>query len=447
MMLRSWALKHVLMPVGDRIYRHGMMPRLRLLEQAQWWSGERIAAERNRLLRETVEVAYRDVPVYRDLMDARRLKPADIRSPEDLRKLPQVNKTMLREGYPGRTTRSTGLPVTEEHTSGSTGRVFKFLEDRATSGWYRAAFLLALQWSGWRLGEPHAQIGIAVRRTPAKQIKDSLLGCHYIVATDLRDQALDAHLQIMERRRIRYLWGYPDSMYFLAKRAAETGWNIPLRSAVTWGDTLHAHYRQTIERVFATRVYDTYGCSEGMQMAYQCGHVQNYHVPPLDVVMEYVDDAGDPVPHDVAGHVVVTRLYPGAMPFIRYRVGDVAVAGDQRLCGCGRAWERLERVLGRESDVVFTPSGNRLIVHYFSGILKRFDEIEQFQVVQNEPSAVDLLVVPSKTFSRDTPERLAASVRERGAMDLSVRVHCVPDIPLAPSGKRRFIVNHLKVRA
>src|SRR5689334_2579493 len=106
----SWLLKSVVLPAADRVYGHPMMRRLRFLEEAQWWPPERVVGERNRLLRETVETAYRDVPFYRELMDRRRLKPAEIREPGDLAKLPAVTKPMLRDGYPQRTTRNTGLP-------------------------------------------------------------------------------------------------------------------------------------------------------------------------------------------------------------------------------------------------------------------------------------------------------------------------------------------------
>jgi phenylacetate-CoA ligase len=444
--VRSALMKHVLMPAADAAYGHPMMRRLRFLEQAQWWPAERVIAERNRLLRETVEIAYRDVPFYRDLMDDRHLKPADIRVPADLQKLPVVTKAMLRDGYPERTTRHTGRPTTQERTSGSTGANFTVLEDRETSAWYRATFLLSLEWAGWSFGEPHAQTGITAKRNRARRIKDSVLGCYYMPAYDLRDATIERHLDVIDRRRIGHIWGYPGALYFLAKHAAARGWNRPIRSIVTWGDMLFPHYREAIESAFQTRVRDTYGCGEGMQISAQCGHDRNYHVYDLDVIPEYVDDAGEPVAPDQPGRLLLTRLHAGSMPFIRYQVGDTAVAGDQTPCPCGRAWSRMERILGRDTDVVQAPSGNRLIVHYFTGVLEHFHEVRQFQIIQEELESVRLLVVPAQSFSAETPRRLASALSERGADDLTIRVECVNDIPLPKSGKHRFIVNKLQCR-
>jgi phenylacetate-CoA ligase len=444
--LRSWILKSVVMPAADRVYGHPMMRRLKFLEEAQWWPAERVAAERNRLLRETVEIAYRDVAFYRESMNRRRLKPEDIREPSDLSKLPVVTKPMLRDGYPQRTTRNTGLPTTEERTSGSTGTNFTVLEDRETAAWYRATFLLSLEWSGWRFGAAHAQTGITATRNRARRLKDAVLRCYYMPAYDLRDSTLEAHLDVLDHQRIDYLWGYPGTLYFLAKHAMQRGWNRPLRSIVTWGDMLYPHYRELIEKAFSARIYDTYGCGEGMQISAQCGQGANYHVYDLDVIPEYVDDAGNPVSLNQPGRLLLTRLHPGAMPFIRYQIGDTAVAGDQSPCPCGRAWGRMERILGRDTDVVLAPSGNRLVVHYFTGILEHFHEVSQFQVVQEDRDRVNLLVVPTPTFSSDTPRRLETALRARGAEDLQFRVECVNDIPLPKSGKHRFIVNRLQFR-
>jgi len=106
----------------------------------------------------------------------------------------------------------------------------------------------------------------------------------------------------------------------------------------------------------------------------------------------------------------------------------------------------MERILGRDTDVILAPSGNRLVVHYFTGILEHFHEVSQFQVVQEELEKVNLLIVPSRTFSADTPGRLATALRDRGAADLEFRVECVSEIPLPKSGKHRFIVNRLPCR-
>ena len=428
---------------GDRLFGQRMMRRLAFLEEAQWWDPERLAAERDRRLRELVRVCHAEVPFYRDLMERAGVGPADVRGAGDLPRLPIVTKAMLREAYPDRVRRDTGRPVSVARTSGSTGSNFEVLTDVETLGWHRASFLLALHWAGWRIGEPHLQTGMTLERGVQKRLKDAILRCHYISAFDLRDEALDAALDVLEGRRIRHLWGYPGSLHELARRALARGWNTPLHSVVTWGDNLLPHARSAMERAFGTRVTDTYGCGEGIQIAAQCGTGGVYHVHALDVVVEYVDAEGNPAPAGEGGSLVLTRLHPGPMPLVRYRVGDAGFPAAEARCACGRGFPLLGGVHGRDADTVTTPDGNRLIVHFFTGIVEHYPQVEHFQVVQDDPAAIVLRVVPAEGYSDEVERRLVEHLRERGAAALRIDVERVSEIPLTPGGKRRFVLRRV----
>jgi phenylacetate-CoA ligase len=411
-----------------------MMPRLQHLREAQWWNLEQVEEAREGQLRKLLAVAFAEVPFYRSLY-------GDVAVPTTLEDLPIATKSALRAGYPHSTTRSTKQRYYESCSSGSTGANFCVREDPETGGRHRACLLLALEWAGYRLGEPHLQIGITPQRGLIKTIKDRALRCTYLSAFDLSDEALDRGLDCMDRRRIRYIQGYPGALYHLARRARQTGWNRPLRGTVTWGDTLYAHYRETIERAFGAPVFDTYGVGEGMQISAQCEERGLYHIHALDVIVECVDAEGRAVPLGQSGHLLLTRLHPGPMPLIRYRIGDLGVIS-KHSCPCGRGFPSMESIQGRDTDVVITPSGNRLIVHFFTGILSRFSEVESFQVIQENADAIVVRVVPSTGFSKETVSRIVAVLQEK-APELDVHVEPVEEISVAASGKRRFVINTL----
>jgi phenylacetate-CoA ligase len=434
-------LRRVVLPLGDRFFGQRMMRRLRFLEEAQWWDPDRIEKERRRALASLIDVAYREVPYYRQLLDAEQVAPADVSTVDALRRVPVATKEMLRRQYPDGTTRPTGQRTYEACSSGSTGTNFCVREDMETAGWYRASFLLALQWSGWTVGTPHLQTGMTLDRSRDRRWKDRLLRCHYASAYDLSDAGLDRCLDEIERHRLAHVFGYPGSLYYLARRAAARGWNRSLRSAVTWGDMLHPHYRRQIETAFRTRVFDTYGCGEGIHIAAQCGTANAYHVHALDVIVEYVDDQGEPLAPGQPGNVVVTRLHPGPMPLIRYAVGDVGVAVRGRQCPCGRGFEMMEGIQGRSGDVILTPSGNRLIVHFFTGVLEHFKEIATFQAVQEELDRVVIRVVPGPGFSARTAEEATTRLKEHGLTGMTIEIEPVAAIPLPKSMKHRFILS------
>jgi phenylacetate-CoA ligase len=418
-----------------------MMRRLSFLEEAQWWEPDRVEARRRQDLASLVNVAYREVPFYRDLLDHSRIHPRDVVSTEALRRIPIVTKDMLRPRYPGDTTRPTGQRTYEACSSGSTGKNFCVREDMETAGWYRASFLLALEWSGWRIGSPHIQTGITPNRSRDRRWKDWLLRCHYVSAYDLSDANLDRALDLIEAHDIQHVFGYPGSLYFLARRAVARGWNRPLKSAVTWGDMLHPHYRREIESAFRTRVFDTYGCGEGFQIAAQCGAGDTYHVHSLDVVVEFVDGDGETVEPGEPGNVLITRLHPGPMPLIRYAIGDVGVAVAGKGCPCGRGFEIMQGIQGRSGDIVVTPAGNRLIVHFFTGVLEHFKEIRTFQVVQEAADRLVVRVVGGPGFSASTPDAVVDRLRAHGVRGMTIDVEVVSEIEVPPSGKHRFVMS------
>jgi phenylacetate-CoA ligase len=166
------------------------------------------------------------------------------------------------------------------------------------------------------------------------------------------------------------------------------------------------------------------------------------------VVVEYVDEFGLPVPEGEVGDLVITLLHHGPMPLIRYKVGDVGVSGVSRRCECGRTFEIQQSILGRETDVVITPSGNRLIVHFFTGILEYFSEIDTFQVIQEAQDYIVLRIQPraDAIFNQAVINRVIGQLKQHGA-DIDVHVELVENIPMQPNGKRRFVINKLSLEA
>ena len=440
MTIKSKAIRNLVLPAGDLLFGQRMMSRLKFLEKAQFLSQQELNNCQDKSLRSLIQIACDEVPFYRDVMLQRGMLPSEILSTGDLSKLPVVTKNMLSDAYPEGVTRKTGQKTYESRTSGSTGKNFVVLEDAETAGWYRASFMLALEWSGWKIGEPHLQTGMTLRRSFDRRLKDKLLGCHYVSAYQLDDAHLDTILHTIEDKQLQYAWGYPGSIYHLANRAKEVGWNRPLKAVSTWGDSLYPAYRALIEQVFQCQVFDTYGCAEGFQVGAQCEY-GSYHIHALDVIVEYLGDDDQPVPEGEVGNLVITRLHPGPMPLIRYKVGDLGTSAVSKACPCGRALPLLQSVQGRNADMVMTPSGNRLIVHYFTGILEHFKEIDAFQVEQDRPDHIIVRIVPNTEIVSTIKQRIIQTLKEKGAQELAVDLEVVRSIPLSPAGKHTFILN------
>jgi phenylacetate-CoA ligase len=410
---------------------------------SQWWSKEQLIEYQTQKLKETITIAYRDVKFYKELYDLHKIKVHELDTVEDLSRLPIITKAELKEAYPDKCTRKTNMPWKEYFTSGSSGRPFAVRVDNLTMSHARALMFIRASFSGWEIGMPLLQTGITPIRGMLKSLKDFFLNVDYASAFDLTNDALDRSLEIISKKNLKYVMGFPGSIYYMAVRAEEIRFNHKLDGIVTWGDNLYRHYRQKIETVFGCKITDTYGCGEGIQVAAQCGYSNGaYHIFMPHVVVEVVDDDGFPVKRGEPGNIVLTRLDAGAMPLIRYNIGDVSRLHTEEKCSCGRGLKMLYSIDGRDTDAIISPNGNRLIVHFFTGIFEYYPSIENFFIFQDKSGAIMVEIVPRSDFRIGHWHNIKREILEKGDADLQLEMKLVRETSnISPNSKRRFVLS------
>jgi phenylacetate-CoA ligase len=319
--------------------------------------------------------------------------------------------------------------------------------DAAAQASARAMQLLWFEWSGYRIGDTILQTGMTLQRGLIKGLKDRFLRTRYIPAFDLRDDDIEAVLQELARNPRDYFFGYASSLHVIARAAIEANISgIRFKHAVSWGDKLFPHYRKSIRQAFGCETIDLYGCTEGAMIAAQCRR-GNYHLGSNQCFVEVVDDNGVPLPKGMMGRVLVTRLDNFAMPLIRYDIGDLAeLEPDDRLCDCGRQFPRLRRIIGRDTDIVETPGGNRLIVHFFTAIFEHVPEIRQFKVVQRDLKSMEIQYIPGDGFTADILRQVEHAILGHLEEEFRVEWRRTSVIEPTPSGKPQIVQSLLKAR-
>jgi phenylacetate-CoA ligase len=430
----------VVIPLSDLALGQHVRARLDELLEFQWASPDEIDRYRGRRLRDLLMFSAARVAFYRDRFQQAGIRPDDIRTPDDLAGLPILTKQHLRDCFDALRVDGYRGGTYEMKSSGSTGVQTTVLIDKECNDEVFATQLLFWSWGGFAMGLPHLQTGMSLQRGPVKRLKDSLFRCSYTSAFDLTDAAMERTLQRIDNGGIRALFGYASSIYVLARYLDRRGLERPMNCIFTWGDSLFPHYRELVERVFRCRVNDCYGLGEGLQCAAQCEEHDALHEAMHGVIVEIVDHDGRLVPLGELGRVVVTRLTAGPMPLIRYDTGDVAhfVEGP---CACGRSLRRLSRIQGRATDIVTTPSGDRLIVHFFTQIFEMIPEIRQFQVRQERPESITVLYVRGAGFSERVLENVRRQILANCRFPLDVAFSEVDAIPVEKSNKRRFVIS------
>jgi len=204
------------------------------------------------------------------------------------------------------------------------------------------------------------------------------------------------------------------------------------------------HFKKLIEKQFGAKVYDTYGCTEGFMIAGECSH-GSMHIMSPHVYIEILDDQGNRVPAGEIGNVVVTRLDAFSMPLVRYYLGDLAVlAPREKKCGCGMHFPILEKIIGRDTDIVKTRSNKFMIVHFFTGILEHIPEIKQFRVIQENLDSMKFEYIKDDGFSEQVLTDLSKKIHDHLQENFPIEYIEVDHIPNTPSGKPQLILSKLK---
>ena len=205
--------------------------------------------------------------------------------------------------------------------------------------------------------------------------------------------------------------------------------------------------RPVLEQAFGP-VFETYGCREVMLIATECPQHDGLHVSMENLIVELVvrqgpDDPGRPAQPGEVGEVVVTDLHNLGMPFIRYALGDLAVAGDDTPCACGRGLARIRGVEGRIAetfrDAHGAPVCGILFSRIFSWSAELATQVRHWQAVQHVDGRLTLKVQSDAPLSAAAHADLQRSFAQYLA-GLPITVEQVADIPPGANGKRRTVV-------
>ena len=404
-------------------------------------SPEELREFQDRALRRLVRHAYERVPYYRALFDRHRLHPRHIRGVRDLELIPSTSKQEMR-ARPEHERLADGVdPARLLHvrTSGSSGEPFtirrSWLEDKVQY----LIRLRALRLLG--IGPRDHVAAVALMGRPssgdAKHLGRALrsLGLYRKDKVDMT-QPPETVLRQLAALRPDVLVGYPATLDRLsAPELAPLQARVGARLVLTGGEVLTPAMRVRIAGSFEAPVVETYASHECPLMAASCRHGPDLHVAEDGVILELLHDGRPAEPGEV-GEVVVTNLHAFAMPFIRYRLGDLAVRG--RPCPCGLPFSTIGAVQGRMLDYFPLPDGR--VLHPYE-IVTRFvyaptEWVRSYELVQERTDRIVLRVVASAPPG-DGVAQLTRAVRPLLGDRVAFDVELVDEIPLTPAGKHR----------
>jgi phenylacetate-CoA ligase len=392
-------------------------------------------AER-RVIRE-VQMAYANVPYYRKKYDAYGIDIASIKTLDDLQKLPIITKDEIREQFPDGIV-SKKYDINQCHysaTTGSTGRSLPFIFSKSTFAFYIATGMRLYTIIGYR---PWHKL-VYIKYTPLEYPR---IGPFFHTEHIPSTISVDEQISMLRRMKPDLLIGYSSLIYEIAQKMTPEDLKlirpkfIGLNSELSTKDE-----RDMISDVFNCPVYDEYSTEETWMVASQC-KIGNYHVFIDNVWVEYLDQSGNAVKPGEEGEIYLTTMRSPAMPFIRYRIGDLGKPSE-KVCSCGLNYPLIEEFTGRADDSFILPSGRYLsslkILNTFTkNIKKHLHLMEEFKVIQEEPGLIVIEFVKGKHYNEKHLAELIDDLKTVVGEPVKIRVDFVEHIE-ANSIKRKAI--------
>ncbi len=320
-------------------------------------SREEILAIQNEKIVKQVRHAYENVKYYRDLMDAKGVKPEDIRGVEDIKKLPFLSKADLREAYPY------GLLGTDlkdcvriQSTSGTTGkRVVAFYTQHDIDLWEECTARAIIAAGGSKDDVVQVAYGYGLFTGGAGIHGGShKVGC---LTLPMSSGNTERQIQFMMDLEATILCCTPSYAAYIGETLAEQGYkpsDNKLKAGIFGAEPWTEEMRRSIEKSLGIKAYDIYGLTEisGPGVAFECEEQKGMHINEDHFYVEIIDpETGEVLPEGSKGELVFTCLDKEAFPLIRYRTRDICVLSREK-CSCGRTHVKMTKPMGRSDDML-----------------------------------------------------------------------------------------------
>jgi phenylacetate-CoA ligase len=436
----------MILPLSDMFTDRCIANCLKFLLKSQWWSEAELKEYQNVKLRALIKHAYDNVFYYTEVFKRLGLIPEDIKTTDDLYKLPILTKEDIRKSFKNGSIIARNIPTRKmllSSSSGSTGEPLQYYITKEVDSFNKACGIRGWYWMGYRLGDKYIKLSQNPRGT-IKNIQDKFNNCLYLFAQQLTDDNFSKIVDQINKFKPLVIRGYPDPMLFLANYIIKNNINIYFpRSIATTGNILFDKYREKIEQTFNCKIYDSYSCEGGANVS-ECNTHECYHSSMEYAITEILKD-GKEVENGEEGRVITTDLVNYAVPFIRYDTQDYVTKSKQK-CSCGKDLLAIDNINGRDSDILVTPSGKYLIVHNFTVYFEWIDSIDQFQIRQDKIDEIEILLKVNQKYNSTEEKKIYKYWRDYIGNDVKIEIMVVDDIPLTRSGKRRFLLRNQKIK-
>lgn len=369
------------------------------------------------------QMAYDESPFYHKLYSENGICRTDIKSLDDISKLPIITKDDVRANADDILIGHKWQAM-KAYTSGTTGKSLYIYQDMP-SVWREQAYLYHYRrLCGFTYGEALVSMrGHLDRRQLSMRLPvGNIL---YLSSYQIRRENVFRYRDEILKHKPKAIEGYPSSIYNLCCLFKEMGVTIHIPLCFTSSETLFDYQRKLFHEILGCETYDWYGCTEKSIALVETKNHDGYYELPGYSINEYMDDG-----------VVTTSLINDCFPLIRYKVNDLILPKTDYV-PLSVDSPKIERLEGRTESYVIAKDGT--IVGRLNFLFKDVENIKLAQIVQKEPGQITINIVPDGTWENAQADKIMKYVDERiGLNRIVCEVREVSDADIIYTARNKF---------
>lgn len=419
---------------------HAQTTFTRNLEKIQFKSPEELKALQAVCLCELLNHAVENIPFYKELKDKFKLIPETVF--DDIKQFPILTKAILNENRENLIAPDIDI-IGKLESSGTMGEISIMLQDKYTETHAPDEFF------NKKIGVVPGKCRIILKSVKKKNEKaigeveyefDRIARSYLINYRYINDARYKFMTKTWLHKKPKIIWGSTQAVCSLAAymEANKIEVNSP-ELVLVGGQTMLPQWKNKIENVWKTNVFDRYGSVEVGNMANQCKMKDGYHYVPTVHYVEVLDENLQPVAEGETGSIYITTLSKRALPVIRYKQDDL-VEYTERTCECGCNFPIIGKIFGKRREGIISPKLSYVALSPINKIITGNNEIKDFQVIQVKTDSLHIRLVENKPVTNDTLKEIENNINTILDYKMKVTFEKVDSIKVLPNGKMLRII-------
>lgn len=274
-----------------------------------------------------------------------------------------------------------------------------------------------------------------LRNNPPFWILNNIEKQLFMSSYHLKEDNLGMYIDKLNQFKPQFMDGYPSAIFVLARyiNQRKITLNFKPKGIATTAETLYDYQRDEIETAFNCKVFNQYASSEGSPYITECKNGK-LHINEDSGYFEFLNNQNEPAQPGQIGRMVVTSFRNIKTPLIRYDIEDtVLLPKSMDKCGCGCNMAYVEKIIGREDDVLWTEEKG--YIGRMDTAYKGLEGIVKSQIIQKNKSQIIVRNIIDEQYTSQMNAKFIQNLKDRVGSKINITVEIVDSIPLGPNGK------------